>query len=493
MLQDLMIGLDSSTQSTKAIAWSRDGEAVAEGRAPIESHIPQAGYVEQDCEQWWSSCVAALRDLTAQVDANRFAGIAISDQRETVGFLDENGRSVRPAMVWLDQRATAEVAPFAAALGAERLHRITGKPLDMTPVIYRLAWMRRHEPELLSRCAKILDVHGFLAGRLTGRMAASHTSADPFGLLDIEHKTYAAPVLDYLGVSIDQLADLVAPGELIGRVGDEVAAATGLVAGLPLYAAGGDGQCAGVGVNAVRPGRIYLNLGTAAVTGAWSPEPAVGRFWRTMTSATGQGYFLEGVQRAGTFLVDWFVDNFAGGRSQPGVFAKLEASADELPIGSDGVLVCPYLSGCMDPHWDSDAKATFTGMGMHHTTAHLYRAVLEALTLEIARCVEAMRSCDIRTDEIVAVGGGANSRLWMQMIADATGLKVSQSLSLEASALGAGITAAVSAGWYDNFETAADAMTRTGNAILPDKSQAETWRRLSERQAQVYHNNKEGT
>lgn len=490
MQTDLVIGLDSSTQSTKAIAWSPSGEAVAEGRASISSNIPKAGHVEQDIEDWWRACVSALKELTTKVDPGRFAAMAISDQRETVGFLDEHGRSVRPAMVWIDERAVDEVDELARAIGPDRLHAITGKPIDVTPAIYRLAWMRRHEPGNLDRTAKIVDVHGYLSGRLTDRYAASHTSADPFGVLDISSKTYSEPILDHLSIDTDRLAELVAPGELIGGLSTSVAAATGLPAGLPLYAAGGDGQCAGLGVNAARPGRIFLNLGTAIITGAWSAEPAIGPYWRTMTSATGEGYFLEGVQRAGTFVVDWFVDNFAGGRNDRGVYARLEAAASELPIGADGVMVCPYLSGNMDPHWDPKARATFTGMGTHHTTAHLYRALLEALTLESARCIEVMRAQGIRTEEIMAVGGGANSDLWMRMLADSTGLKVTQSLSLEASALGAGITAAVGCGWFDGFARAADEMTKSGASILPNPEAKAAWDKLSKAQAKVYLNNR---
>lgn len=490
MEKDLVIGLDSSTQSTKAIAWTRSGEAVAEGRAPIDSDIPQAGHVEQDVEQWWTSCCSALRELCNQLDANRFAAMAISDQRETVGFLDRDGRAVRPAMVWLDERARDEVQPFAEAIGPERLHAITGKPIDLTPVVYRLCWLRRHEPDKLDAAAKIVDVHGFLAGRLTGRYGASHTSADPFGIVDIAAKTYAKPILEALRLSDDKFADLLPPGALIGGISASASAATGLSEGLPLIAAGGDGQCAGLGVDATRPGRIYLNLGTAIITGAWSKGPAIGRYWRTMTSPTGEGYFLEGVQRAGAFFVNWFIDNFAGGRDDPAVFSRLEQAASELPIGADGVLVCPYLSGVMDPHWDPAARATFTGLATHHTTAHLYRASLEALTLESARCIEAMRENGIATNEILAVGGGANSKLWLKMLADSTGLPATRSLSLEASALGAGITAAVGVGWFEDFDAAAAAMTATGETTVPDPVVKDAWQTLSAAQSVVYQKNK---
>ena len=483
---DLVIGLDSSTQSTKAVAWTREGEALAEGRAPIESQMPRPGWVEQDMETWWDSACAALTALTGEIDPARVAGLAISNQRETVAFVDADGAAIRPAMVWLDERALEELPVLVEAFGGDRLHAITGKPVDVIPVLYRLSWMKRHEAEALARSAKILDVHGFLTGRLTGRSVASWTSADPFGLLDIGSKTWSAPILDYLELTAERFADLVAPGERLGAVTEAAQAATGLRAGTPIIAAGGDGQCAGLGVNATKPGTIYLNLGTAIVTGAWSREAEIGRYWRTLTSPTGEGYFLEGCQRAGAFFINWLIDGFAGGRADPAVFDRLEAQAEALPIGSEGVTVCPYLAGCMDPHWDPEARASIEGLGPSHGIGHLYRASLEALTLESARCIATMAGQGIASERLLAVGGGAQSAIWTRMFADATGLPLTKSESLEASALGAGMSAAVGVGWFGGFDEAAAAMSRDGETIRPDPARAADWARLSERQSKAY-------
>ncbi|MGP1254840.1 MAG: xylulokinase [Kiloniellales bacterium] len=482
---DLIIGLDSSTQSTKAVAWTRDGEAVAEGRAAIPMETPAPGFAEQDVEDWWRAACTALRALMAEVEATRIAGLAISNQRETVAFVDDDLQAVRPAIVWLDERAMDEIPLLTAALGADRLHATSGKPPDITPVVYRLSWLRRHEPSALE-AARILDVHGFLTGRLTGHPTASWTSADPFGLFDIQAKTWSAPILAQLGLASDRFAELARPGTQIGCVGAEAAGATGLARGTPVFAAGGDGQCAGLGVNAVRPGLVYLNLGTAIITGGWSPTPRIGRAWRTMTSPTGEGYFLEGCQRAGAFFINWFVDGFAGGRDDPGVFARLEAAAAALPVGSEGVVVCPYLSGVMDPHWNPQARAGFLGLSASHGIGHLYRASLEAMTLESARCVAAMADDGLTPQRILAVGGGANSALWIQMIADATGLPIDLSESLEASSLGAAMSAAVGLGWFADFGEAADIMSRTGATVMPNRSARAAWDALSVRQAAAY-------
>ncbi len=483
----VVIGLDSSTQSTKAIAWNSNGEALGEGRAPIAMQQPRPGYYEQDTNDWWRSACGALRDLCQQVDPARIAGIAISNQRETVGFLDPAGQPVRPAIVWLDERASDRIAPLNAAFPDAGLHRITGKPADVTPTVYRLDWLRENQPDVLQDSAAIVDVHGYLTGRLTGVMTAGWTSADPFGAFDINTLQWSRPILDHLGLSVAQFPATARPGTDLGTVTEDAARATGLPAGTPVYCAGGDGQCAGLGVNAIQKGRVYLNLGTAIVIGINSPVPALNHNWRTLISPTGEGYFLEGVLRGGAFFVDWFVRNFVSETLTRDVFDRLEQGAGEIALGSEGLTVCPYLSGCMNPHWNPDARAGFIGLGAHHTKFHLYRAVLESLTSEVARCVGAMRHAGHHTSEIVAVGGGANSALWSRMVADACGLPLIKSCTIEASSLGAGISAAVGAGWFDGFASAAAAMVRDGQAVLPDRNMKPGWDALSTRQEASYH------
>lgn len=484
---DLVIGLDSSTQSTKAILWDRDGRSLAEGRAPIPLSTPAPGRAEQDVEDWWNGAVQALSEVTGQIDPARIAGLAISNQRETVALLDRESNAVAPAIVWLDERAASELDAVGKALGRDELHRISGKPLDITPVVYRLAWLKRHAPDVLARSARILDVQGFLTWRLTGAPATSWTSADPFGAFDIHDKVWSAPILDHLGLTADRFAPALKPGREIGRVDTGAAKLTGLAEGLPVFAAGGDGQCAGLGVDAVRPGRVYLNLGTAIIAGLWSETPAIDRHWRSMISPTGEGYFLEAVQRAGAYFVNWFVETMTEGGED--VFAELEAAAGALPIGADGLLASPYLVGCMDPHWDPLARGAFIGLSSAHGRGHLYRAALEALTLESARALAMMRERGAKPQEIIAIGGGANSPLWLRMVADATGLPVRTGRSLEASALGAGMTAAVGAGLFESFDAAAAAMSDVSQKIDPDPSVATRYQDLSALQDKVYRAN----
>jgi xylulokinase len=481
-----VVGMDSSTQSVKAIAWTADGTPRAEGRAPHAISTPAPRHAEQNADDWWTAAQAALRMVTGQVDPGLIDGIAISNQRETMVLLDADERPLAPATLWLDGRAHEMVDVLASEVGREELHAISGKPVDVIPCVYRLRYFREHQPDLLDRARWIFSVHDFLTMKLTGRASASWTSADPFGIFDIRRKQWSKPILDALGIDETKLPALHRPGSAIGTVSVSAAAATGLRAGTPVFAAGGDGHCAALGVSAISPGIVYLNLGTAVVGGMWSATPQISRFWRTLVSPTGEGYLLESCQRGGAYFVNWLLDTFAGGRADGSIFARMEEEASRLPIGSEGVMVCSYLLGCMDPHWDENARATFTGMGATTGMRHLYRASLEAISLEFARALEQMRSMGLQPDRILAIGGGAGSRLWRKMLADSTGLPVVSSLSDEASALGAGMAAAVGAGWHADFTAATAAMTRTAGQLDPDPAAYPAWQALSRRQAKLY-------
>lgn len=484
--QRFVIGIDSSTQSVKAVAWTRDGHCHAEGRALLAISTPSSVRAEQNADDWWTAACTALQALLRQVDPDLIDGIAISNQRETMVLVDAEDHPLAPATVWLDRRAHDFVSVLAEEFGASRLHTISGKPVDVIPCVYRLRYFREQEPELLDRASRILSVHDFLTLKLTGTASASWTSADPFGIFDIKCKTWSREILDHLQIPLQKLPSLHAPGSAIGEITASAAGATGLRQGTPVFAGGGDGNCAGLGVNAINEGTVYLNLGTAVVGGLWSATPELSNYWRTLVSPSGDGYLLESCQRGGAYFFNWLLDAFAGGRGDPGVFERLEAEAIRLPVGSNGVTVCSYLVGCMDPHWDDTARATFSGMGPDTGLGHLYRASMEAITLEFARSLAKMRESGAKADRISVIGGGAESRLWRKMVADATGLPVIRSLSNEASALGAGMSAAVGAGWYDGFKAAASAMTRIAEEISPDPSARPLWDVLSERQGRLY-------
>ena len=485
----LVIGLDCSTTSAKAIAFDSDGRAVAHAHASIPLHSPRPGHYEQDPEDWWSAARRSLRAVARQVDPARISAVGIANQRETFVPFDAHGIPLRPAIVWLDERCKEDVEPFAAKVGRRKIHMITGKPVDYAPVVYRLAWMKKHEPALFRRIAMVADVHAYLTWRLAGLWRTSHASADPLGLFAMERRSWSPDVLRPLGLGTRQLPDALPPGSVLGVVSAEAARSTGLCEGTLVVAGGGDGQCAGLGSNALSAKRAYLNFGTAFVAGVFGKEYRVSNAFRTMTAIAEQGYYYELSLRAGTFSLDWFLGSVlgVGPGSMPRVHADLTRQAAQIRPGSDGLRFLPYICGAMNPYWDVHARGAFTGVSSSHTQAHFYRAILEGIAFEQAFALEAVeQTVGTKVAELVAIGGGAANPLWTTMMADITGRRIVLPARREASTLGAGIAAAMGAGWYPTFAAAARSMTGSSRALAPDPVRRALYRPQLQEYQRIY-------
>jgi sugar (pentulose or hexulose) kinase len=482
MTRDLVIGLDSSTTATKAIAWDRNGHAVGEGRAPVALTNPQAGWFEQKAEDWWLSARTAIRELLSKVKPERIAAIAISNQRETFAQFDKDGNALRPGTLWLDERGRSEIERLSAKLGRDEIHRISGKPVDMTPCLYRCAWFDAHMPEVWKKTAMTAEIHGVLVHELTGKWVTSTASADPMGLLDMKAQDWSDTLLNAVGLTRAQLPLLAKPGQKIASLTKAAVEATGLPGDVAVIAGGGDGQCAGTGANVFEKGRAYLNLGTAVVSGSFGRTYAYDPAFRTMNALAEDGYIYESCQRTGTFLVNWLVEQLYNidPAKNPQIFKTLEAEAALSPIGAHGLALVPYWSGCMTPYWDANARGVLAGLTASHRRGDVYRAVLEGLTLEQAMVTERIAKVTTPIDHFIAIGGGAASDLWCQIIADATGREVRRSTTVEASSLGAAIAAATGAGWYKSVTEAAAAMAGSlTQTFTPDKQASARYRELS--------------
>ncbi|HHH29665.1 MAG TPA: xylulose kinase [Polyangiaceae bacterium] len=474
MSADLVVGVDSSTTACKVVVWDGQGQAVAEGRAgfPLENPAPDGW--EQDARQWWRALSEASRAAVAGIAPERLGALCVTHQRETFVLTDALGEPVHPALVWMDARGADQVDRACAVLTAERLHRISGKPPCVTPSLYKLLGLLDREPALAESSPWMLDVHAYLVDKLTGERVTSLAAADPTGLVDMDERAWSLPILDLAGLSVEQLPQLVEPGTVIGEVTRKAAAATGLPAGLPVVAGAGDGQCAGLGAGITEPGRAYLNLGTAIVSGVLSETYRTDRAFRTLYDATGRHYFLETDLQGGTFTVTWLVDRWlrrgAESRSFDEVLAELDAEAATLPVGAEGLVVVPYWNGVMNPYWDDAATGVVLGLRGDHGPAHLFRAILEGIALEQRLHTTGVESASGSIGSFVAMGGGSKSPLWCQILADVLGRPVQRAGSSEATCLGAAILAAPVAGLHPDVDTATMAMTSLGTIFAPGEA-----------------------
>jgi xylulokinase len=492
MVERTVIGADVSTTAVKAVVWNLSGQRLAEARRGLDTDRPAPRRFEQDARQWWSALCGCLGELSAQVPADAVAALAIAHQRETIVPVDAAGEPVGPALLWLDGRAEEWIGPLRAEVDDARLRGITGKTPNYGLSLYKIAWLRDRAPEVFARAARFLDVQSFLVQRLAGRCATSDSSADPTGLFDIHSRHWSRELCALVGLGPERLPETVAPGSVLGELAGAAAEATGLPAGLPVVAGGGDGQSAGLGVGATHAARGYLNLGTAVVAGLYSEQPSTDPAWRTLCAGGSQGYYLESSLRSGALLSDWLLRDVAGidPVAEPEALGALERAAGEAPPGAHGLLLLPYWQGAMNPHWDERASGAIVGLTSDHGRAAIYRALVEGIALEQALFLDAAaREADQRPHELAAMGGPAASDLWCRIMADVLDTPIHRSSSVEAASEGAAMCAAAGAGLFPDPETAAASMTAATAAVFePDEPAAARYRELRGIHADLYGN-----
>ncbi len=480
MTRDLVIGVDASTTGAKAVIWNAEGKPLSQAKSTYSLSTPKPGWGEQNAEDWWTATANSVRRAAQTVDTSRIAALSVTHQRETFVCVDKDNNPLRPAMLWLDSRAIEEVEKY----GTDRVHEITGKPVNLTPAWYKLLWLQKNEPETLERTARVADVQGFIVNRLTGDWITSYGSADPLGVIDMKTFEYSEELLDIARLKRSQFARLSAPGEIIGTVTDAVANELGLPRNLPIVAGLGDGQSAQLGTGGVSPGMYYLNLGSGVVSGTISDEYAFDKAFRVLSAGIPGKYTFETFIGGGTFNLQWFIEKFAGVDTKAlGLELTpeqvLETAAAQLEPGSEGLMALPYWTGALTPFWDHHARGALIGFTGRHGKSHVYRAMLEGIAYEQRFLTEgAEKATMTKATEIIALGGGSRSKVWCQIIADVMQRPVKVVRELESTCLGVGMLAAAAVGIHKDIESASRTMSGTSSIFEPDPTHATVYQDL---------------
>lgn len=465
MTAGLVMAVDCSTTAAKVLVVDAEGGAVGSGAHPLQTASPAAHWFEQNAPDWWNATdIAARQALSGVSDRGRVTVVCVTHQRESFVCLDAEDRPLRPAILWMDGRAESQVQRY----GTERIERLSGKPADITPGLYKLAWMREVEQAIVAATRRVVDVHGYLVHAMTGRWVSSTASVDPLGLLDVTTGDYSDDLLDIAGLRREQLPDLVPTGTLLGRLKREVAGAWRLTPDVQVVAGLGDGQAAGLGLDVTDPDRAYLVLGTAVVIGSESTSIRPSRAYRTMISAIPGHTTVETFSSSGTYLPAWFRRQFGRLELDDAPDPELERAAAAVPVGSEGLLTLPYWNGAQTPHWDARAAGLTLGWRGWHTRAHFYRSLLEGVAFELRLQLDGLeRARGERVQVIRAMGGGARSRLWTQLLADILGRPLEVSATGEVSALGAAAVALTASGAFGSLFEAARRLAVIDGVVEP--------------------------
>ena len=494
MSRDQILAIDSGTQSVRALLFDPRGTLLAKARVPIEPYFSTApGLAEQRPEVFWEALCQACRSLWTMPGVNKeaIAGVALTTQRSTVINLDREGKPLRPAIVWLDQRRTEGLRPVGGLWGiAFRLAGMSGT------VAYLQAeaeanWIRTHQPEIWEQTHKYLFLSGYLTFRLSGRLADSVGCQVGYIPFDYKHLRWSSRwdwKWQAVPVRPEMLPELVEPAGRIGEITPEAAQASGIPAGLPLIAAAADKACEVIGAGCLEPHIGCLSYGTTATINTTHRKyveviPLIPPYPAAVPGA----YSLEISIYRGYWMVTWFKHEFGLHEQRLAQERGIEPEAlfDELvravPPGSQGLMLQPYWSPGLR-HPGPEARGAVIGFGDVHTRAHLYRAILEGLAYALREGAErTARRSKIPVTELRVAGGGSQSDAAMQLTADIFGLPAARAHVYEASGLGAAIDGAVGLGLHSDFGAAVREMTRLGRTFQPDPKTHEIYDELYRR------------
>lgn len=486
MSDPLVIAIDSSTSASKAVVVDTRGRVLSSGKADIDMLTPAMDMYEHDPVQWWSSTESAISQACAALDESdrkRIRALCITHQRESFALVDEDGEALRPAILWLDARAGEQIREY----GSDHIHELSGKPADTTPALYKIAWLKKHEPEVLAKAHRLVDVHAYLAHRLVGRWVSAVGSADTLNLLDIANVDYSDELLDIAGVTREQMAVLAPPASIIDTIKPELLEKWGLTEDVVLVAGVGDGQAAGLGTSAIDEDVAYVNIGTSIVAGVHAFEFAYSPAYRTLLGGIPGSFVLEIVQNSGSVLANWFRSELGDPSKGGGLDEELDRAAAELQPGTEGLLTVPYWNAVQSPHWDPFAKGIMVGFGTAHTRAHMYRSIIEGMAMELRGNLERVqKSTGRKLTELRATGGGSRNPLYRQIFADATGLPLVVSGVEEVSAQGAAMMAMAAIGAYPDVQSASEGMSSFVDRTEPDMDAYDVYGEWAEIQQEIY-------
>jgi xylulokinase len=469
-----VIGIDVSTTATKAVLIAEDGSVVGVGVAEYGYDTPHPLWSEQDPGRWWDGAITAIRGVLASsgVTGDDVAAVGLTGQMHGLVLLDEAGAVLRPAILWNDQRTAHACDEIRDAVGAQRLIDVTGNDALTGFTAPKLVWVRDHEPDVWARAAHVLLPKDYVRFRLTDGYALDKADGAGTILFDLAARDWSDEVLDALRIPRTWMPPTFEGPEVTGVVTAAAAEATGLRAGTPIVAGGGDQAANGVGVGAVVPGVVALSLGTSGVVfatteSAWIRDPA-GKVHAFCHAVPGRWHLMTVMlSAAGSFR--WFRDALAPGED----FGALAAAAGEVEAAADGLFFLPYLTGERSPHPDPLARGAFVGLTVSHDRRHLTRAVLEGVAFGLRDGLDQMLAAGMpMPSQVRASGGGTASPVWRRILADVLGAEIATVSTTEGAAYGAGVLAAVAAGWHSTVEAASEALVRVTPMDAPGPAAA---------------------
>ncbi|MFO8080652.1 MAG: xylulokinase [Armatimonadota bacterium] len=466
-----LLGIDVGTTSTRALLVSEDGEVIASHATEYPLSTPRPNWAEQDPEHWWEAACESTRAALSEaaIDGAEVAGVGLSGQMHGSVFLDESDEVIRPAILWCDQRTARQCDFITETVGEDDVIAETLNPVLTGFTAPKIIWLRDEEPDSYARVRRVLLPKDYLRLRLTGDYATEVSDASGTSLLNVRERRWSDVMLDRLEIPREWMPKVYESPEVTGTLTDEAAAATGLAAGTPVVGGGGDQAAGAVGNGIVRSGVVSVTTGTSGVVFAHLDEPAMDEKLRTHTfcHAVPGKWHVMGVMLSAGGSLRWMRDELCAAEMEVAAnmgvdpYALMTDEAAQAPVGSEGLVFLPYLTGERVPHANPNARGVFFGLSLRHGKPHMIRAVLEGVAFGLLDSLQIIEEMGVDISEVRASGGGARSELWRQIQTDVSGHPHSIINVDEGPAWGVALLAAVATGAYDSVDEACSFAIRT--------------------------------
>jgi xylulokinase len=461
------LGIDIGTSGTKVLLMNENGQKVGSETVEYPLSTPQPLWAEQDPKLWWEATVSGTRALlrNSGVASGAIMGIGLSGQMHGSVFLDGENNVLRPAILWCDQRTSAQCEWLTNAVGRENLVRLIGNPFLTGFTAPKIVWLRDNEPDLYAKVAKVLLPKDYIRFKLTGEFATEVSDASGTALFDVANRCWSKDVLaaaqipeSWMPVSYESIA-------VSGHITAQAASETNLQPGTPVVGGGGDQAAGAVGCGVVQTGIVSSTIGTSGVVFAFADQFAADEQLRVHTfchSVPGKWHVM-GVQLSSGGSLRWLRDTMFPGTG----YTPLTQLAARVTSGSEGLIFLPYLAGERTPYPDPYARGTYFGITLRHTPDHFVRSTMEGVGYGLRDQFEIFKDLGVQINQVRASGGGARSPLWNQINANITGHEHVTLAVDEGPALGAALLAAVGTGQFETVSAACSAAVHVTGSTKP--------------------------
>lgn len=483
-----IIAHDLGTTGNKATLYDREGKLVGAVFHAYETEYAHTGWAEQNPEDWWTAVCQSTHQLLQQTHVSKddIACITFSGQMMGAVALDKDGRPLRNAIIWADQRALQQNDWVLEQVSFEDMYYLTGHRASSSYSLQKILWIRDNQPDIYNATHKFVHAKDSIVARLTGNFVTDPSDASSMNIYDLHTGEWSSKILDAVDLPIDKLPDIRQSIDVVGELLPQVADEVGVAAGTPVVIGGGDGACAAAGAGVIEEGAAYNYVGSSSWIALSTPDPIFDPEYRTFTF----GHVIPnmvmptGTMQAAGASYQWTRDQLALYEKEAaehlGIssYELINLEIEKIEAGADGLFYLPYLMGERSPRWNPYARGGFIGLTIRHTRAHMLRAVLEGVTFNLRVILDAFRNQGTQIDAMRVIGGGASGRIWNQIMADMYGMPVHRLAILEeATSMGAALVGGVGVGLYSDFSMI-HTMNEIATTVTPDPATQATYDKM---------------